>query len=117
MVEALRSWDEVRPITENRRSAVGLLSSSFLFIDIARADDLRPPYRRKRRSSPALTPSEERRHRAIGDRLWKLELWLSHWHGIGNVREGEEPRTLVIAQHYPTYAVHRFSTFQHRSGQ
>lgn len=110
MVTALRTWDQLRPITENRRAAVGQLPPSRLFIDMARAHDLRPPYRRKRRISPALTPSEVRRHIAIGDRLWKLELWLVRWYGIGT----QQDDSLVIAQHYPTYAVHRFGPVPRR---
>jgi hypothetical protein len=116
MIAALRSWEFVRPIDSSMRSAVGQLSASRIFIDIARAKDLRPPYRRRKPfDERRFTPSELRRQSAVGDRLWQLELWLVRWYGHGDKQAAspnEEP--LVITHYYPEYMVHRITPLERR---
>lgn len=114
MIAALRGWEFVRPIDNSMRSAVGQLSASRIFIDIARANDLRPPSpRRKQRSDHRPIPSELRRQAAIGDRLWKLELWLVRWFAhTGMQTDNDEDDSLTIAHYYPEYVVHRIKSFQ-----
>lgn len=108
LITALRGWDHLRPVGEDGRSVVGQLSASRIFIDFARADDLRPPYRRKRRMNTHLTPSEVRRHVAIGERLWQLELWLLRWYRVGESDGNGGRNALIVTQQYPSYSVRQF---------
>jgi hypothetical protein len=117
LIAALREWELVRPLDNSMRSVVGQLSASRIFIDIARADDLRPPSpRRKSRSDHRPTPSELRRQVAIGDRLWKLELWLVRWFARTEMRNDDYGNdSLTIAHYYPEYVVHRITPFQRQA--
>jgi hypothetical protein len=114
LIAALRGWELVRPLDNSRRSAVGQLSPSRIFIDIARADELRPPYRRRNRGNNShLTPSELRRLVAISDRLWKLELWLVRWFIHTDKQDDKyKDSSLVITHYYPEYVVRRIAPFQ-----
>lgn len=111
LITALRSWELIRLLDSSMRSAVGQLSASRIFIDIARADDLRPPYRRRKQCSDHhLTPSEVRRQAAVGDRLWKLELWLvRRFVYTGKQDDKGEDNSLIITHYYPEYVVHRIT--------
>jgi hypothetical protein len=100
MVAALRDWEQLRPISGNQRAAVGQMSKSLIFIDIAWANDLQPPSQRSKwRLTPDLTPDEQRRQDAVCDRLRQLELWLFQWYQSRDCRS-----SLVVTHHYPEYA-------------